>query len=150
MGQGENWTMDNGTLGQWTVGQTGNTTIRQEGSRTMDKGTMDTDTKAQWDIRTMETHGYRDNGQLDNAAMRRWDNGTLNSAALDNGTMGQLGGETNDNVTMDAGTMDTRTMGPCDSENGKMKHWRIAYCALGQWDSGAMGRDGHGRRDKAQ
>jgi hypothetical protein len=48
----------------------------------------------------METHGYRDNGQLDNAAMRRWDNGTLNNAALDNGTMRQL----------DTGAAEQRTM----------------------------------------
>ena len=33
----------------------------------------------------------------------------------------------------DAGTMDTRTIGPWDSENGTVGHWRSAY-----WDNGTV------------
>ena len=64
--------------------------------------------------------------------------------------MGQWGREAIDNGTMDVGTLETRTMGPWDNENGTVGHWRIAYWALGQCASGAMGREGHGRRDNAQ
>jgi hypothetical protein len=64
--------------------------------------------------------------------------------------MRQWGREAIDNGTMDVGTLETRTMGPWDNENGTVGHWRIAYWALGQCASGAMGREGHGRRDNAQ
>ena len=42
-----------------------------------------------------------------------------------------------DNGTLDAGTLDTRTIGPWDSENGTVGRGRIAC-----WDNGTVGQWG--------
>ena len=42
-----------------------------------------------------------------------------------------------DSGTLDAGTLDTRTIGPWDSENGTVGHWRVAC-----WDNGTVGQLG--------
>jgi hypothetical protein len=88
-----------------------------------------------WDNGTLDVHNgtlgpwnheYGDNGQLDNAALRRWGNGTLGQETMlqwtrvqwDNGAMGQWGREATDNGTMNVGTLETRTMGPWDATGG--------------------------------
>jgi hypothetical protein len=133
MDRGKNEQYDNRTTGQ------------------SDNGTMDAGAKPQWDTGTMErprVPGHGSTGQCGNETMGQWDNGTVDDAAMDNGTMDnatmrQWGRGTMVNGTMDACTMDTRTIGPWDIENGTVR-------PPGQWDSGAVGREGHGRRDNAQ
>ena len=56
-----------------------------------------------------------------------------------------MGRGTMNNGTVDAGAVDSRTNGLWDNEHGTVGHWRIKY-----WGIGAMGREGHGRRDNAQ
>jgi hypothetical protein len=62
------------------------------------------------------------------------DTGTLGNAARGTGTI-RLG--RNGQWTMDAVTMDTRTIGAWDNENGTVGHWRITY-----WDNGTVGQWG--------
>ena len=127
----DNGTLDAGTMAHWHT------------------GTLD---NAQWDVVPMEPWVLVQwiTGHCGHEAMGHWDNSQHGNGPWDDERMGQWGRGAIDSWTMDVGTQETRTMGPWDNENGTVGHWRIAYWALGQCASGAMGREGHGRRDNAQ
>jgi hypothetical protein len=155
-GKTEPWTM-----GHWDSGPCDKRAIRQQDNRTTvqwENGRMDAGAKARHNgiLGQGSAHGYRGKGALDNAAMRRWGNGTLgtiDNAAFDSGTMDAATRRHRDDEAVEQWTMGPWTLvqwthGRLDRgtmRKGTVGHWKLAY-----WDSGAMGREGHGRKDNAQ
>jgi hypothetical protein len=109
--------MDNGTLNAGTKAQRHNGTMDKAHS---DSATLD---NAQWDVGPVEPRvpGQCITGHCGNETMGHWDAGKINNAAMDQGTNETIR-EAIDNGTMDVGTLETRTMGPWDNENGTVGH----------------------------